>query len=99
MAWGTGLSRIERLTPTNSTSRSPVLSRLWVKLLAGFMLVAIVAVGVVAVLVNRTTTRQFEIYVSQGKQARAEQLAPAFATYYAQTGGWTGVGWSTPATR
>jgi hypothetical protein len=55
------------------------------------MLVAIVAVGVVAILANRITTRQFEIYVSQGKQVRAEQLAPAFAAYYAQTGSWTGV--------
>jgi two-component system OmpR family sensor kinase/two-component system sensor histidine kinase BaeS len=55
------------------------------------MLVAVVAVGVVAVLVNRTTTRQFEIYVSQGKKQRAERLAPSFAAYYAQAGGWEGV--------
>jgi signal transduction histidine kinase len=65
--------------------------RLWVKLLLGFVLVAAVAVGVVALLVNRTTTRQFEIYVSQGKQLRAERLAPEFAAYYAQTGSWLGV--------
>ena len=64
---------------------------LWVKLLAGFGLVAIVAVGVVAVLANRTTTEQFQLYVTQGKQTRAERLAPDFADYYAQTGSWTGV--------
>jgi signal transduction histidine kinase len=64
---------------------------LWVKLLAGFVLVAIVAVGVVAVLANRTTTQQFQIYVTQGKQTRAERLAPEFADYYAQTGSWAGV--------
>jgi signal transduction histidine kinase len=45
-------------------------------------------VGVVAVLVNRTTARQFELYVSQGKSLRAERLAPEFAAYYARTGGW-----------
>jgi signal transduction histidine kinase len=65
---------------------------LWVKLLLGFVLVAAVAVGVVAFLANRTTARQFEIYVSQGKQLRAERLAPEFATYFAQTGSWVGVG-------
>ena len=69
----------------------PLSQRLWVRLLLGFMLVAVVAVGVVAILVNRTTTRQFEIYVSQGRQLRAERLAPEFAAYYAQRGSWTGV--------
>jgi signal transduction histidine kinase len=69
---------------------SPLRS-LWIKLLLGFVLVAVIAVGVVGFLANRTTTRQFEIYVSQGRQRRAEQLAPAFAAYYAQVGGWEGV--------
>ncbi len=79
-------------SPTsNLQPRISVFRRLWVKLLLGFVLVAAVAVGVVAVLANRTTTQQFEIYVSQGKQLRAERLAPVFATYYAQTGSWTGV--------
>ncbi len=64
---------------------------LWVRLLLAFVVVAAVAVGVVAVLVNRTTTRQFQIYVSQGKGLRAERLAPEFAAYYARTGSWEGV--------
>lgn len=67
------------------------LNRLWVKLLVGFVLVAVVAVGLVAVLANRATTREFELYISQGKQARAERLAPDFVAYYARTGGWVGV--------
>jgi signal transduction histidine kinase len=69
----------------------PLAQRLWVKLLLGFMLVVAVAIGVVAVLVNRTTTRQFESYVSQGRQLRAQRLAPEFAAYYAQSGSWAGV--------
>ena len=64
---------------------------LWLKLLVAFVLVAIVAVGVVAVLANRTTVRSFELYVSQGKQARGERLAPEFAAYYQRTGSWAGV--------
>ena len=73
--------------------------RLWVKLLVAFVIVAASAVGVVAVMANRITTRQFEIYVSQGKQARAERLAPEFAAYYARTGSWAGVDewWATQA--
>jgi two-component system OmpR family sensor kinase/two-component system sensor histidine kinase BaeS len=69
----------------------PILQRLWVKLLLAFVVVAAVAVGVIAVLVNRSTTRQFELYVSQGKQIRATSLAPEFTAYYARTGGWAGV--------
>jgi two-component system OmpR family sensor kinase/two-component system sensor histidine kinase BaeS len=59
-------------------------------LLLGFVLVAVIAVGVVAVLANRTTARQFEIYVSQGRQMRAQQLAPALAAYYTGIGSWAG---------
>ncbi|MEJ2737864.1 MAG: hypothetical protein P8189_30640 [Anaerolineae bacterium] len=61
------------------------------KLLLGFIIVASVAVGMVAFLANQTTTRHFEIYVSQGKELRAERLAPEFASYFAQAGDWVGV--------
>jgi signal transduction histidine kinase len=64
---------------------------LWVKLVVAFVLVAVVAVGVVAWAANRATTREFELYVSQGKLIRAERLAPEFAAYYARTSSWTGV--------
>lgn len=67
------------------------LRSLWVKLLAGFLLVALVGIGLVAVLANRATSHQFSVYVSQGKQLRAERLASALAAYYAQAGSWAGV--------
>lgn len=67
------------------------LGSLWVKLAAGFLLVALAAVGLVAVHANMATTRQFELYVSQGKQRRAAQLVPEFAAYYQRTGSWSGV--------
>jgi signal transduction histidine kinase len=70
------------------------LRSLWVKLLAGFLLVAVAAVGLVGVLANQSTTHQFELYVGQGRRQRAERVAPSVAAYYAQTGSWTGVdGW------
>jgi signal transduction histidine kinase len=69
----------------------PNIQSLWVKLLLGFVLVAVVAVGLVAVLANRATTRHFELYVSQGRQLRAERLAPEVAAYYARTGSWSGI--------
>jgi two-component system OmpR family sensor kinase/two-component system sensor histidine kinase BaeS len=74
------------------TPRLPNLQGLGTKLLASFVLVAVVAVGIVAVLANRTTTRQFQLYVSQGRQRRAEQLVPEFAAYYARASTWAGVG-------
>jgi signal transduction histidine kinase len=83
-----------------SNPRIPNLQGVWAKLLAGFVMVAIVAVGIVAVLANWTTTRQFQLYVSQGRQMRAEQLVPEFAAYYARASTWTGVGeWMTDLTQ
>ena len=75
---------------SNLEARTANLHRLWVKLLAACMLVALVAVGVVALLANRATTQQFRLYVSQGRQMRAERLAPEFAAYYALNGSWDG---------
>ncbi len=64
---------------------------LWVKLLAALMVVAAVAIGVVAIAANRSTARQFQLYVGQGRQLRAERLAPDVDAYYARTGSWDGV--------
>ena len=69
----------------------PLARPLWVRLLVAFALVAVVAVGVVAILANRTTAQQFQSYISQGRQARAEALAPELADYYLDHGGWDGV--------
>ncbi len=65
---------------------------LWAKLVAAFVLVVVVAVGTIAFVSNQATSHQFQIYVSRGKQQRAERLAPSFATYYGQSGSWEGVG-------
>ncbi len=64
---------------------------LWVKLLGAFVLVVVVAIGTTAILANRVTTQQFQIYVSQGRLMRAERLALTLAVYYAESGGWEGV--------
>jgi signal transduction histidine kinase len=81
------------MSPPSPSAPRPVAGfrRLWLKLLLAFVLVAVVAVGLVAVLANRVTTHQFQLYVSQGRQVRAERIAPDFVTYYAQTGSWAGV--------
>ena len=73
--------------------QSPIsnIQSLWVKLLLSFILIAVVAVGLVAVLSNRATIRHFEFYVSQGRQLRAERLAPEVAAYYARTSSWSGI--------
>jgi signal transduction histidine kinase len=67
-------------------------NRLWIKLLIAFGLVALAAVGVGLVLTNRITSHEFAVYVGQGRQARAERLAPDLAAYYTQNGSWAGVG-------
>ena len=74
----------------HQTRRRGVLSGVTGRILLSFALVSVLAVALVALFANRTTTHQFELYVSRGRQMRAERLAPYFAAYYAQTGGWDG---------
>jgi len=64
---------------------------LWSKLTLAFLLVAVVAVGVVAILLAQGTQQEFGRYVQRGGQQRAQVLAPSLASYYAQTGSWQGV--------
>jgi len=64
---------------------------LWLKLTLTFVAVALAAVGLVAILANRTVTSQFDMYVAHGRQMQATRWVPTFAEYYARTGSWEGV--------
>lgn len=64
---------------------------LWVKLMGAFALVILAGTGLVVLLVSRTTTGQFELYVTRSGQLWAAQLAPTLATYYSRSGSWKGV--------
>lgn len=64
---------------------------LWVKLSLAFAGVVSASMLVVALLIGLATAGQFRAYVVQGNRRWAEALAPAFAAYYAQNGGWEGV--------
>jgi len=91
-----GTSNQGQASHPEAKARIPKLQGLGVRLLASFVLIAVVAVGIVAVLANRTTTQQFQLYVSQGRQMRAEQWVPEFAAYYARANTWMSVGeWMT----
>lgn len=67
------------------------MSRLWVRLLAGFTLVALVAVGGVALLVNWNIRSLFEEYVHLAMRWRGVALARTLEAYYAAYGSWAGV--------
>lgn len=64
---------------------------LWLKLAAAFGLVIAVGMALVVGLVSRTTASQFELYVTRGGQALAEQIVPSLEAYYASSGSWLGV--------
>ncbi len=67
------------------------MNKLWVRLTAAFLVVALVAVGAVAVVVNRTTASSFRSYVGQQTTANANtDLIQALETHYANTGSWDG---------
>ena len=76
---------------TSTGRRLSPLNSLTIRLLLGFVLVGIIAVGLVAVLANQVTTREFQLYVSRGREMRAERLAPLFAQFYTQNHNWIGV--------
>lgn len=64
---------------------------LWFKLTIAFAVVAVVAVGTVAVLANLAMTREMERYLVESGRARAERLQGIFLDYYEERGGWAGV--------
>ncbi len=64
---------------------------LWLKLMAAFIGVILLGSAIDAWLVSRATQTQFSRYVSASGQVWAQSLAPNFAAYYVQTGGWNGV--------
>ncbi|MCZ7544747.1 MAG: hypothetical protein M5R40_15060 [Anaerolineae bacterium] len=67
-------------------------SRLWVRLLAAFLAVALLAVGAVALIVRSATETSFRRYVDQSSAPpfAAEQVA-MLQDYYAARGSWAGV--------
>ncbi|GAB4544774.1 MAG: ATP-binding protein [Anaerolineae bacterium] len=62
-----------------------------VKLISAFILVILVGAVITYLAARRTIASQFNLYVSQRGQLRAESWAPFFADYYAQTESWAGV--------
>ena len=64
---------------------------LWFKLMGAFALVIVVGVAIVMYATLRTTTGQFELYISQQGQSWAQSLVPGLADYYVRTGSWKNV--------
>ena len=64
---------------------------LWFRLLTGFVLVTLLAVGVVALAANVATTRMFDRYLQWTRQVRARRVAPLLTEYYARAGSWQGI--------
>lgn len=63
---------------------------LWLRLTAAFLLVALLGVGVVAVLANRVTTLEFRNYMLRGQLADAQTLADQLEAYYTTHNSWEG---------
>lgn len=62
-----------------------------VKLMLALGLTVVIAVGSVALAINRVASRQFTTYVTMGMMNRADAVAPLMADYYSTQGGWEGV--------
>jgi signal transduction histidine kinase len=63
------------------------MNRLWVRLTVVFLLVALLAVGVISIAVGRVTSASFRAYVSE---EAAQEMAFRLEEYYAATGSWDG---------
>ena len=61
------------------------------RLLASFLLVVLVAVGVVALLASQTTRGQFYGYVQHAAEMGNRRFQVILGSYYAQNGSWAGV--------
>ena len=61
------------------------------KLALAFGLVTLLAVSGVGILARRAAVTELDTYVTQAGVARAEEFAPIFAGYYAESGNWNDV--------
>jgi len=61
------------------------------KLAGALLLIVVVAVGLMAYLVNLNTRREFQQYVIQGSAMHAQGVAAGLSAFYAQNGNWSGV--------
>lgn len=64
--------------------------RLWFRLTAGFLLVALLGVSVVALLANRATTAGFNRFLSAGENSAWSALQGALGDLYTRQGNWDG---------
>src|SRR5581483_1023678 len=64
---------------------------LFVRLMGAFVLVILVAIVVVSVIVNQTTTSEFRQFMFQGAMVRIQDLTDELAAYYRARGSWDGV--------
>lgn len=67
------------------------MNRLWVKLTAAFLAIALAAIGVVALLTLRTTDNQFRQYIVASGMGVPDAIAASLEDFYARNGTWTGV--------
>lgn len=64
---------------------------LWLKLVGSFALIVLVAAAALIVSIRQITESRYARMVRDSDMARAESLAPVFARWYEQHGGWRGV--------
>ncbi|MFN2188826.1 MAG: ATP-binding protein [Candidatus Promineifilaceae bacterium] len=65
--------------------------KLWVKLTIAFVVVAVLAVGLVALLANRATSVGFQRYLREDADAQLQILSEDLAAFYAVQQNWDGV--------
>jgi len=72
------------------TGPTPVHHRLWFRLTAAFLLVALVGVAIVAVLANRAAVSEFSRYLSADEGGAWRGLQETLGDLYARQGNWAG---------
>ena len=67
------------------------MNRLSVRLTLAIVATTLLAVGLVALIANRTAGSEFRRYLAAGQMAGSEELAAQVAEAYAQNGSWDGI--------
>jgi two-component system OmpR family sensor kinase/two-component system sensor histidine kinase BaeS len=68
-----------------------IVKSLFIRLMAAFALVILIAVAIIFVIVNQTTTNEFRAYMFRGQMTQFDQIARELAAYYSARGSWQGV--------
>lgn len=68
-----------------------IFKNLFLRLMAAFVLVILIAIAIIFIVVNQSTTKEFQALMFRGQVTQLDQIASELGAYYSARGSWQGI--------